>query len=105
MSDLQNEYVTWAVETFPYASSHSIIAHLIDEVKELDDANWIGLEELQTEAADCYLLLLHLAHRNGFDLETAARNKFEINKRRSWNTVTDRGYTRHDTEEDDASCD
>jgi hypothetical protein len=46
---------------------------------------------LPEECADAFLMLLHLAHRNGFDLEAEARKKFERVRNAEW--VDDgRGY-------------
>ena len=77
MKELQKQIGEWGVETFPTATNRSIAQHLLEEADEVENAaknQGIGLME---ECADVLLLLLHLAHRNGFDLEQAARQKFE----------------------------
>lgn len=100
MRKFQKEVGEWGVETFPNADNESITNHLSDEVEELDLAAYPDLDGVRVdwpeEAADCFMLLLHLAHRNGFDLLDEARKKFEVNKQRTWNTDSGNGYTRHD---------
>lgn len=108
LNDLQRRVGEWGERTFPDATDYSIVAHLRDEVRELtyavveiqeevDAGNAIhSNDNLQTEAADCLLLLLHLAHRNGFSLFDAAVVKVAINEKRTWNTVAPGGYVKHD---------
>ena len=107
----QNKVAGWGRVTFPHATPTSIVLHLTDETGELREA--VSLAELATgtredraarlpavreEAADVYLLLLHLADRYGFDLEEAAREKFAIVQTRTYTTDSGRGYIRHDEE-------
>lgn len=81
----------WADKTFPQSTADSIRAHLSDEVAELAD----GVDVDAFEAADCLLLLLHLAHKEGFSLIGTAREKHAINQRRQWGVPDDRGVVRH----------
>ena len=90
--DLQEEVGNWAVQTFPKATTKSIIAHIKKEIKELEDASDDGLSE---ECADIYMMLLHIAHRQRFDLFLAAKNKLEINKRRKWGLPDKDGVVEH----------
>lgn len=101
----QNDVGIWGGETFPQGTVTTILAHLRDEVDELEDAlmhpaSYTSMsanrEMLAGEMADVYLLLLHLAHRTGVDLEMAAAEKFDINKQRTWTTDSGRGYVKHD---------
>jgi len=94
----------WGSRTFPQATNDSIAAHLEDEAMELREVAGQQHEpllrsekyELAQEAADCLLLLLHLAHRNGFSLFDAAAAKFAVNERRTWQAEpNDRGYMGH----------
>jgi NTP pyrophosphatase (non-canonical NTP hydrolase) len=96
----QREVGEWGNTTFPQSTPNTIIAHLTDEVEEIrgELARGVGRIDanIAEEAADCYMLLLHLAHRIGFDLAEAARSKFESNKKRTWQTgVNERGYFKH----------
>ena len=106
LHDLQATVYDWGTATFPDATNGSIAAHLRSEVTELQAA--ISLQNMKEpwepdylagvaeEAADCLLLLLHLAQRLGFDLQLAAQEKFAVNQERSWNTPDPAGFTRHD---------
>ena len=47
------------------------------------------------EAADIFLLLIHHAHANGYDLLTATNKKFEIIKKRKWQKPDENGVVRH----------
>lgn len=89
----------WANETFPDADNDSITSHLTDEVEELANAAHVdaeGMGNIEEEAADCLLLLLHLAHRNGFSLFDAAAVKHSLNTARTWQTErNERGYYAH----------
>lgn len=65
MYDLCREIGRWGISTFPTATRASIIDHLRDEVVELEaEIKGVGNGELGIEAADCFLLLTHLAERN-----------------------------------------
>ena len=87
---LQRAVGEWADATFPHATPSTIVAHLRDEV----------LDELDphadpSEAADCFLLLLHFAHKRGFDLAAAALDKLDVNRARSWSPPDERGVSTH----------
>jgi hypothetical protein len=78
----------WADRTFTESTPRTIVAHLRREVEELvssepDRPDWSGHDTAE-EAADCYLLLLHLAHRFGFSLYDAATKKHLKNVSRAW---------------------
>jgi NTP pyrophosphatase (non-canonical NTP hydrolase) len=47
------------------------------------------------EAADCMLLLFHMAHKNGWNLEQAVIDKFEKNKKREWGKPDAHGVVEH----------
>jgi NTP pyrophosphatase (non-canonical NTP hydrolase) len=107
MSDFQREVGEWGNITFTEATTASMCAHLKREVIELDDAarrlrtfapGYDPVQrrkDLAEEAADCLMLLLHIAHRNSIDLEEAARQKFEVNKRRQWGKPDADGVCEH----------
>ena len=100
---LQDETGTWGDATFPLSTARSVMAHLTDEIDELAvEVDTFGAtteptnrSALAEEAADCMLLLLHIAHKCGFDLETAARAKLERNRMRHWGEPDARGVVRH----------
>ncbi|MBI3545973.1 MAG: DUF550 domain-containing protein [Gammaproteobacteria bacterium] len=93
LNDIVRQFGTWANMTFAPDGGYrgpSIVAHLSKEVIELSD-NPRDMEEL----ADCMLLLFHLAHQNGGNLQAAIARKFEINKRRKWGKPDARGVVEH----------
>lgn len=86
-----HEIVLWQRETFPDQDVPSTVAHLRDEVeKELGDGETIDAHEI----ADCIFLLLAIADRSGIDLVAALESKLVINKKRSWERLSD-GSHRH----------
>lgn len=103
----QDEIGEWGNRTFTKATEHSIIAHLRREVEEVQKSvDLLGRdlpegirkqmrEELGFELADCYMLLLHLAHRNRVDLVHFANIKFEINQARQWGQPDSEGVCEH----------
>lgn len=85
----QTEVGTWARATFPTATQESWVAHLAREVKEL------AADQRPAEAADCLILLLGLAHVNGYDLMAEAMAKMAINRRRVWGKPDAEGVVEH----------
>lgn len=105
MDQLQAEVGEWANVTFGRANDPSamrkVANHLEDEVIELSAlrlerplSTW-ECGHVQEEAADCALLLFHLAHLGEFSLEGAVRAKFERNKARQWGEPDARGVITH----------
>ncbi len=91
MTEFQNEVGSWGQVTFPDATNKSIVAHTEEEIREVKECAVYSAPGLPEECADVFLMLLHLAHRNGFDLEAEARKKFESIRNAEW--VDDgRGY-------------
>lgn len=86
----QTEVGKWADRQFPQSTLQSIVAHLTDEVEELNQAPADKLE-----MADILLLLMHLAHKQDIDLLVAAKEKFEIVKKRRWGIPDHRGVVKH----------
>lgn len=92
---LQRMVGEWGNRTFPQSTPDTILAHLRDEIDELIEARETG-EDVAVEAADCFLLLLHFAYRNGFGLVDNALRKHKINVDRTWVTqMNERGYFVH----------
>lgn len=103
--EFQREIGLWGEATFPDSTPKTIMAHLREEVAELDHevrnwkdyagpARYFQQVAIGEELADCYLLLLHLAHRIGIDLDMAAAEKFDTNQQRTWHD-DGRGYAKH----------
>lgn len=95
MSDkLQETVGTWGEQTFPKATLRSIVTHLEEEVGELKEA--IEAESnVMEEAADIYLMLLHIAHKMNSSLDESAKVKFAICKERKWSEPDKDGVSRH----------
>lgn len=90
INDLVHKVGVWSNKTFDRATPSSILAHLKLEVQELSD-NPTDVEE----AADCVLLLFHLAHKQGWNLEQAIFNKFYKNQNRRWGEPNPDGVVEH----------
>lgn len=93
LDDIQHEVGTWGDRTFPASTSNSVIAHFLREVKEFVD------EPSPEEAADCLILLLHHAHKNGYSLNRALKDKFAVNRARTWGMPDAQGVVEHVREE------
>ena len=96
----QTELGEWGDKTFPRSDAKSVASHFEEESKELVfsvlDNQSASDESIREEAADCALLLFHLAHKMGFSLFAAINAKFEINKNRKWESESgDKGYFKH----------
>jgi hypothetical protein len=90
LNDLSDRVGKWAVTVFTKATPQSICEHLRREVIELTEHP----DDVE-EAADCMLLLLHLAYRQGWNLEQAIINKHEKNQQRSWGLPDAQGVVEH----------
>lgn len=81
---------SWAEKTFPNATNLSITKHLEKEVKELIKSN------KPVEAADCYLLLLHHAHKNNYHLYIEAEKKLKyVQDNYVWGEPDEDGVVEH----------
>ena len=90
---LQHDTGTWADQTFPKSSNESICKHLEEELVEFLD------DQSPEEAADIVLLLMHHAHKNGYNLLYEAEKKLLKNKRRTWESEPNKdGYYKHTKE-------
>ncbi len=89
MNNFQKQVGEWAGKKFPQSNNLSITKHLEREVKELIDSNE------PVEAADCFLLLLHHAYKNGYDLLEEAKNKFQSVQFREWGSPDKDGVVEH----------
>lgn len=87
---LQREVGEWAEQAFPYSTVDSVLAHLDEEVREL-----LAEPSSGEEAADVFMLLLHLCHKQGISLALATDAKFAIIKQRQWGPPDERGVSHH----------
>ena len=101
----QDEVGEWAEKTFPHSTVLTCINHLWREVAELKDSadaaaitEWNGCDP--EELADCFLLLLHIAHKIKANLLVEAVVKHGKNKKRTWGNPDAEGVSEHikDTE-------
>ena len=92
----------WADKTFPKSNIGTICSHFREEAREFAGGyNDYGTKYLQPyhdpeEAADCLLLLLHHAHKEGYDLLDCAIEKLAKNQQRDWlQEPTEGGHFKH----------
>lgn len=86
---LQYDIGEWSDKTFPNSTTQTIIAHLKREVAELE-ASGAG-----SELADCFLLLLHYAHKRKLHSYQEILDKHEVNKKRKWGKPDAEGVVEH----------
>lgn len=93
----QDRVGQWAEKTFTKATDQTVLTHMKREMVELEESVAHGnlKPELAEECADIYLLLLHLAHRNKFDLQAFAKRKHEVNTQRLWGAPDAEGVVEH----------
>lgn len=98
LSKFQEEVGKWGDEIFNPTNLDKIqfcvgrIEHFFREAIELRNS---PLRDLPEEVADCFHLLLHIAHIMDFDLLKAARKKLEINRKRKWGPPDKDGVIEH----------
>jgi NTP pyrophosphatase (non-canonical NTP hydrolase) len=118
LKEFQKEVGEWGDKTFNSkrqfnieSCTYGIVNHLKKEIKEFEDlyelsklagnkylrhSNDDSKETyLQREIADCFILLLHLAHLWNCDLLDEARKKMDINRRREWGDPDQDGVVEH----------
>jgi predicted house-cleaning noncanonical NTP pyrophosphatase (MazG superfamily) len=89
LSVFQSVVGEWADDKFPESNRHSIVKHLESEVSELLESHE------PEEAADCLLLLMHHAHKGGYDLFDESVKKLEVCKLRKWGQPDEHGVVEH----------
>jgi len=89
----QEKFSEWHEKTFSERTIHGVLRHLESEINELFESSYT--EEGHVEAADCMLLLLAYADLRGFDLFEEADKKMEINVKRKWGPMNDKGFVEH----------
>jgi NTP pyrophosphatase (non-canonical NTP hydrolase) len=93
VNDLQQEIGSWARETFPDQTDLRVVAHLNEEVQELLQA--IASDDkpqVCQEIADCLILLLCLADRQGVSAASWVEGKMNVNRQRRWTFDPAYGY-------------
>lgn len=100
MDKLQKDIGEWADDIFKQSTIETCTIHLKREVEEFLQSAYHGRGWDSEEVADCALLLFHIAHKMGFSLETACKNKLYKNKARKWGRPDHQGVVEHIGEED-----
>jgi len=90
VAEFQAQVAVWADKTFPGQTTIAKCEHLLREAQEL-----LASPGDPSEMADVFLLLCHIAHRNGVDLMEAGRQKFEVNLSRKWGEPDEKGVIHH----------
>lgn len=85
----------WGDATFPKSNRHTVLSHLREEIAEfLAVAEQIPDRPQYDEAEECadvVILMIHFAHKVGFDLFGAVSRKMEFNRMRIWKTEPEPG--------------
>ena len=104
LMEFQTLHGKWADRTFPDSTLDTIASHFREETLEFaggivprmdaegDYYDTLPPSHSPEEAADCLLLLLHHAHKAGYDLFQEARKKAHINRQRKWDTTDEGGH-------------
>jgi NTP pyrophosphatase (non-canonical NTP hydrolase) len=96
----RKQYITvtnWQDKIFTKATPLSCAHHLEEEAEELRKAIENG-EEVNTEIADCFLLLFAVCNKSGLgyeDVITIIDEKMEVNYKRNWGKPNEKGYVKH----------
>ncbi len=90
MEEVLDEIFEWQKETFPHATPQSCYNHLKKEIAELGE----NLND-PSEIADCIMLLSNMAKLQGIDVKQVIKEKFAINKTRTWGKVNSEGFVEH----------
>ena len=104
LSWIQSSIASWQNKTFGDSKDRplSIFIHLKKEIQELGSEirhrrNSIFIDgKLESELADCFILLVGLAEAFGINLEKAVLSKMEVNKRRKWQKPDNEGVIEHE---------
>lgn len=112
LEDVIKDAHQWQLVTFPNATPVSKLKHLQDEVKELievlteeqylasgDSRSETIFHDVNSEFADCFLLLFGAAYKYGFsigDIVQIIEQKMKINKERKWGKANDDGVVYHE---------
>lgn len=101
LNGLIDQIIIWQNDTFPSATAKSKLLHLREEIEELlmeiNNPN-MCIEDLESEFADCFLLLFGAANKIGFTLKDIQRimsEKLNKNKMRNWQEPDENNVYRH----------
>lgn len=107
LSEFQDEVGEWGKKTFDptdqltnYEFAKGRINHFLKESEELKEEFLKHpypqfMNNMGSELADCFLLLLHISDLMYFDLLKEARKKMEINRKRKWKEPDEFGVIEH----------
>jgi NTP pyrophosphatase (non-canonical NTP hydrolase) len=97
MRRVQQAITDWADSQFPgRTAQHALSKLVLEEVPELLQHKKLhGTKGIDTELADCFVLLMDLASLWGVDLPAAIRAKMIINEKRVWKVDPDTGLMNH----------
>lgn len=93
-----NKITTWQKETFGQATPLSKLAHLAEELKELQADLETNSKGKRHEFADAFILLFGAAASDGMtyqDICTAIDEKMAINYFRKWGLPKENGVVNH----------
>lgn len=93
-----NEINIWQQNTFKQSTALSKIAHLKEELAELEADLKNQSADRRLEFADCFFLLFGAAAADGMSYEAvcnAIQEKFKINKARKWGKPDANGVVKH----------
>lgn len=93
----QRLVANWANATFPNRVPEASLSKLVlEEIPELlIHKREKGIENIQGELADCFILLMDLAEIWGVDIADAVRDKMLINAKREWTHDPNTGFYNH----------
>lgn len=95
IADLTIEMLLWVNDILPEREPFDTAVKLVEETGELLHALRHGGDVAQ-EAADILVLLLDVAHLEGFDLQKAFEEKMIVNRNRTW--VKRNGSLKHEAD-------
>lgn len=101
LDGLTRRVIEWADRVYPHRTPYAALTKMI--VEEVPELLHGGLEDPE-EYADVLIMLVDLAHLQGFDIVEAAHRKMDRNERRNWAIDPDTGLLNH-TDEGTASSD
>lgn len=83
--DMQEVQAAWVTEIMPCREYKKTALKLAGESLELLDAVHYGdINTIESEIADCLILLLDIANLNRVDIVGAFYDKMKVNKNREW---------------------
>lgn len=86
---LQKEIREWADSVFPHRTKESILKKFDEELVE-----WREAPDDPLEYADLVILILDFASLSNIDVQSAVRDKIDINYNREW-VINKNGIMRH----------